>query len=1347
MKTSVEFLTFACLLGLSVEVFAGSHSAASNTTTVDTRDNVIAVSGRVLAAVDRAPMSGATVTLAGQSTTSSGAGLFGLPGVSLSGGNTLAVSKTGFATYSGTVAAPAGATAVTVPDVLLVEVDVMKPSVTGIRPKYDGLFLSGASILNEYTASVDWNGQTPSAVEFYVNGSLRHTVPTSGSEATADIDMALGFFGSLTLGANKVSAVAVSSDGTRSESFDQPVVILPLDPRFDLLTLPFEFLGGNADAGFRFKVQVPPESFPASVLMPIQWFDQIGLKLSAVAQLDYRLHSGAWLLRAGARFDSPKLAWGGWKADIEFTPEATGVASQTRGLDIEQAGLKFRLDAKYPILVVYVSDLVPGGQVLHVLDVLVLVGVDVNSIQRIRVNGLFRLDADLLWNWHTGHFKDALITPGGGLQALYSPNLFGSSLELDLTGRLNFPIRLTSPQAWKVSGEVSLGLKAVVWGLVLSDNRWILLTGDIASSGNWGAQQMVALRMVGPDGRPLTVEGIVLSLTTTCPRPTDRNHLGSGPELFVALDGANDLAGRGRVRMSSDAPSPAISPLDAFRQIGRAAPGNAVNGSRIAQPHGNPPSAAGSGVGQADLRILENVFPNSDPALAGRGQDLMLLYVADNGLSNALEYTDIRWTRFDGTNWSTPATIQANTQAEFAPRVAYDGNGDAIAVWERVAATDFNQTNLTAMAAQMEVVWSKWNHSNGLWATPQPLTVNSHLDHAPLICGPMSDGSLLATWTANTANLIMGTNGAGSQVFWAQWSPVSQTWSAPQALLADLPNRLSQSLAGVGNQAVYAWTRDLDGVLTNANDQQVFYTKWSNGAWTPATQFTTDTAGNRNARVSVGSDGRTYLVWQSATNLVLSQDFSATPTLVRADSQTAGFADYAMTIGPGGNLALLWQEMSQAGSDAHYRVLDPASITWSKDAQLFEDAPLERSFAPVWDDVGNLTVAYNKVQILHTNLTVTLEGGGTVTITNVPQAGRVDLYVSKRQLIKDLALNTGDFTVSAENYLPGAPVTLSATLRNSGDLAVSNATMGFYDGNPIEGGLLITNIVIEGWFEGAATSTVSTVWIVPEPANSHRLFAVADPAGALTEFDEGNNQLSLSIGGTDLVVSLVSRVAETNGAVRAIAQVQNLGAPKASASVLGIRRAGATNAPLATAAIPELEPGRLAQVAVDLPPGTQPEGEAIYELTADDTLATSDVDRSNNTARFAVNLWLDSDRDGMPDGWEMAEESDPGNPEDAQEDKDGDGVSNLAEYLAGTDPWDPQSYLRIGSVAAGDGVGGVELRWGSVASRLYTVLRSAAVPGGFVPVAEHVLSTPPENVWVDAEVTDSTSLFYRIKVE
>lgn len=46
----------------------------------------------------------------------------------------------------------------------------------------------------------------------------------------------------------------------------------------------------------------------------------------------------------------------------------------------------------------------------------------------------------------------------------------------------------------------------------------------------------------------------------------------------------------------------------------------------------------------------------------------------------------------------------------------------------------------------------------------------------------------------------------------------------------------------------------------------------------------------------------------------------------------------------------------------------------------------------------------------------------------------------------------------------------------------------------------------------------------------------------------------------------------------------------------------------------------------------------------------------------------DSDGDGMPDAWEIANGLDPDNPADASRDTDGDGVTNLQEYLAGTSP-------------------------------------------------------------------------------
>ena len=482
------------------------------------------------------------------------------------------------------------------------------------------------------------------------------------------------------------------------------------------------------------------------------------------------------------------------------------------------------------------------------------------------------------------------------------------------------------------------------------------------------------------------------------------------------------------------------------------------------------------------------------------------------------------------------------------------------------------------------------------------------------------------------------------------------------------------------------------------------------------------------------------------TNLVLDRNLSGAPRLVRSDAQSVGFMDTALTLGPGGNLAVIWQEMSDAGSDAHYRIYDPASDAWSTDARLFVDPTLERSFAPVWDDAGNLTMAYNRVTITKTNKTVALEGGGSVIITNVPQPGRVDLAVVKRALIKDLALLPGDFVVQGENFLPNAALTLTARVRNLGDVGVNAVTVAFYYGNPASGGMLITNVPVAGWVPGMSNAAVSASWVVPENGATQPLYAVADRFAMVTEFNETNNFQSVSVGGVDLAVSLLSTEVETNGALRVIAQVQNAGAPGAAASQLALRRVNETNAPLATASVIALDPGRLAQVTLDLPPGSLAEGETMLWLRADDGGVTGDVNAANNSLSFAVQLILDTDGDGMTDAWEIANNLDPQDPADANTDADGDGMTNLAEYLAGTDPRSIASYLRVDSILATPG-NGVQLTWGSVAGRLYTILRSTSLPNGFVPIAIHLQATPAQNMFIDSTATNAPAYFYRLQVE
>ena len=82
----------------------------------------------------------------------------------------------------------------------------------------------------------------------------------------------------------------------------------------------------------------------------------------------------------------------------------------------------------------------------------------------------------------------------------------------------------------------------------------------------------------------------------------------------------------------------------------------------------------------------------------------------------------------------------------------------------------------------------------------------------------------------------------------------------------------------------------------------------------------------------------------------------------------------------------------------------------------------------------------------------------------------------------------------------------------------------------------------------------------------------------------------------------------------------------------------------------------------------------------------------------------DSDGDGLPDAWEVAhglsKDSALGD-DGAQGDPDRDGLTNTEEYLAGTEPKNPQSSLRLES--PGTDSNGIVLRFDGVAGHSYTL--------------------------------------------
>jgi hypothetical protein len=124
----------------------------------------------------------------------------------------------------------------------------------------------------------------------------------------------------------------------------------------------------------------------------------------------------------------------------------------------------------------------------------------------------------------------------------------------------------------------------------------------------------------------------------------------------------------------------------------------------------------------------------------------------------------------------------------------------------------------------------------------------------------------------------------------------------------------------------------------------------------------------------------------------------------------------------------------------------------------------------------------------------------------------------------------------------------------------------------------------------------------------------------------------------------------------------------------------------------------------------------------------------------------DSDGDGLSDAWELQFFGAAGaNPND---DPDGDGLSNLREYRAGTNPTDAQSRFELVEIASSPS--GVQVRWTSQPNRKYRVRRSAtllAAPAAYQVLQSGLEATPPFNEFFDSTVAAGAQFFYLIQLE
>jgi hypothetical protein len=105
-----------------------------------------------------------------------------------------------------------------------------------------------------------------------------------------------------------------------------------------------------------------------------------------------------------------------------------------------------------------------------------------------------------------------------------------------------------------------------------------------------------------------------------------------------------------------------------------------------------------------------------------------------------------------------------------------------------------------------------------------------------------------------------------------------------------------------------------------------------------------------------------------------------------------------------------------------------------------------------------------------------------------------------------------------------------------------------------------------------------------------------------------------------------------------------------------------------------------------------------------------------------LTVLADSDGDHLPDNWEIANQFNPNVPTDGTNDFDGDSLSNRQEYLAGTNPRDPLSYLKVDRLTTPLGVPTLEFQ--AVSNKTYSILWKPSLDSANWSVLTNLLAVP-----------------------
>lgn len=946
-----------------------------------------------------------------------------------------------------------------------------KPGITNVDSVKGNFFIETLSADNDYVVSVDWNGEGPGTVKFDVNGT-EFEVAGDQTGATYRLDMGADFKGSLSPTGNILKITAINDSGVASDVETLNPIVIPL-PDWSI----------NFDNGFEIKT----ENNNLVYKLALDWPE----KPIEILVDENELGSILW------------QAWG-------LFPYIGG-----RVFGIPGSQAFFELEAKTD----GTGSIAAGGK-----SGFKAAGGDIEI--KLGAKGNLKYEADKGLGWKE---TSLIVGVAGSISKEVGPVTIIPALE----GAVNLPV-IGRGVAWfndraKIKGTISTGSEMAL--------EIMSATGDIGFNKadvetNAGLKLGMSLDIIEDLKAEITGGGTGKLLWQVPADPDYFKQLQAelAADITFTIMGWQWTTGYTHPFAYPETTVRALSytqsiPSYTMRPVSRGFLNLGTYNRPVYFSTRSIQDIGGIGP-KSDYQIIENVFPYSDPAIAEYSGNTAIAYVYLDPDDLPNQDTEIYYSFFDGTDYTSPAPIFNDTRADFSPSIAYDSAGKIICVWQRVKTEDFQGSSIVEMVPELEIVYSVFDPAadDPAWSVPLALTDNTFMDYNPMLQRG-DDGSLMLVWLSNDGNQLIGDSNASTRIHYAQWN--GSQFSTGNTVAESLENSFKFSFAYNGTSGILTYTKDMDGIFTapegadtpGASDQEIFYIEFNGSEWGLQRQVTDDNIADTASRIVYTSTGP-ELVWLRGDTLVRKTSESHVYEIIKTNIISAGLTDFKLYSDPSDHLVLLWQESDDKGIDLFYSVYDNDNSIWSNDLRLTNDPDMEKDFSGLFDENGTLHLVFNKKD------------------TDTQATG---LFHMTYALDVDLELPLDSIRMDISSPLPGDEITLTAKVVNRGDLSVIDSSISFYLGHPAPEGLMGTAAIVPASLKAGETGQATLKWTIPTDISEYTVYAVVDPEDTTMESDETNNMAQFEIIKPDLEAVHCYLDKKADGSYHVVAVIKNHG--------------------------------------------------------------------------------------------------------------------------------------------------------------------------------------------------------------